>query len=103
MGIMGAKRYLEPFKKTYGRKKPVDLDRLNLIREKLVEEVHPLYEVLKDRDKKVKDYVRALYDLGIRLNVWEKLEEWKNSFKEQDQPLMVKEYEQIYRIVMEYI
>ncbi|NLY49243.1 MAG: helicase-exonuclease AddAB subunit AddB [Clostridiales bacterium] len=101
MGIMGAKRYLEPFKKTYGRKKPVDLDRLNLIREKLVEEVHPLYEVLKDRDKKVKDYVRALYDLGIRLNVWEKLEEWKNSFKEQDQPLMVKEYEQIYRIVMD--
>lgn len=101
MGIRGSKRYLEPFIKTYGRKKPINLERLNLIRDKLVSEVHPLYEELKNKDNTVKDYIHALYELGIRLNVWEKLKKLRDSFKEQEQPLMSKEYEQIYRIIME--
>ncbi len=100
-GIRGAKRYLEPFKRSYKRKKAVDLERLNLIREKLISEVHPLYEVLKDRDKTVRDYTKALYELGIRLNVCIKLEELNAYFKEQDIPIMSKEYEQVYRIVMD--
>ena len=77
------------------------MERLNLIRDKLVSEVHPLYEELKNKDNTVKDYIHALYELGIRLNVWEKLKKLRDSFKEQEQPLMSKEYEQIYRIVME--
>ncbi|TAH70623.1 MAG: helicase-exonuclease AddAB subunit AddB [Anaerolineaceae bacterium] len=101
MGIRGSKRYQEPFTRTFGRKKPIDLERLNLIRDKLVNEVHPLYEILKDKDNTVEDYTKALYELGIRLNVWEKLENLNQCFKEQSLPLMSKEYEQVYRIVME--
>lgn len=101
MGIRGAKRYLEPFTRTFGRKKQVDLDLLNTIREKLIKEVHPLYDVLKSKDKTVKDYTQAIYELGIRLQVWEKLEDLSVYFKEHDLPLMSKEYEQVYRIVME--
>ena len=56
---------------------------------------------LKNKDNKVRDYVQALYDLGIRLNVWEKLESFNNYFKELNLPLMSKEYDQVYRIVME--
>ena len=101
MGIRGSKRYMEPFKRTFGRKKPVDLERLNLIREMLISEVHPLYEILKGKNKTVLDYSKALYELGIRLKVWDKLEKLNEYFKEQDLPLMSKEYEQVYRIVME--
>lgn len=101
MGIRGSKRYLEPFTRTYGRKKLIDLDRLNLIRDRLINEIHPLYEILKDTDKTVHDYIKALYELGIRLDVWEKLEKLSMYFKEQGLPLMAKEYEQVYRIVME--
>lgn len=101
MGIRGSKRYLEPFTRTFGRKKPIDLSKINSIRQKLVDEVHPLYEVLKDRDKNVRDYTEALYELGIRLNIEEKLEKLSDCFKELDLPLLSKEYEQIYRIVMD--
>lgn len=101
MGIRGSKRYLEPFTKTFGRKKPIDLDRINTIRQKLVDEVHPLFEVLKDRGKTVRDYAKALYDLGIRLNITQKLDNLCGCFKELNLPLLVKEYEQIYRIVMD--
>ncbi len=101
LGIRGASAYLEPFKRTFGRKKPIDLVRLNNIRDRLINEVHPLYEIFKDKTKTVRDYTRALYELGIRLNVWEKLEELNEFFKEQDMALMSKEYDQVYRIVME--
>ena len=101
MGIRGAKAYLEPFKRTYGRKKTVDLERVNHIRERFIEEVHPLYEVLKDKENTVADYTKALYDLGIRLGIWDKLEKLNDYFIEKNLPLMSKEYEQVYRIVMD--
>jgi len=101
MGIRGAKRYLAPFTGTFGRKKAVDLDELNLVRQKLVDEVHPLYEVLKDKDKTVMDYTKALYELGVRLNIPEKLERLCDNFRNLNLPLLAKEYEQIYRIVMD--
>ena len=101
MGIRGSKRYLEPFTRTFGRKKSVDLKRLNDIRERIISEVHPLYEILRDKEKTVSDYTRALYELGIRLNVWDKLNILNEYFKEEDNPLMSKEYDQVYRIVME--
>lgn len=101
LGIRGAKSYLEPFKRTFGRKKPIDLERLNSIRDRLIGEIHPLYEILKDKTKTVRDYTRALYELGIKLNVWGKLEELNEFFKEKDMALMSKEYDQVYRIVME--
>lgn len=101
MGIRGAKRYLEPFTRSFGRKKIIDLDKLNSIRQQLIDEVHPLYETLKNKDNTVKDYIQALYELGLRLNVWVKLEELNNYFKELNLPLLSKEYEQVYRIVME--
>ena len=100
-GIRGAKRYGEPFTRTFGRKKPVNLEEINRIRDKLLDEVQPLYAILKSKDKNVKDYTKALYDLGIRLNVSRKLDELGAYFIGQGLPLMSKEYEQIYRIVME--
>jgi len=101
MGIRGAKRFLEPFTRTFGRKKSVDLEKINIIRQKLIDEVHPLYEVLKDREKTVRDYTKALYELGVRLNIQEKLDKMCEYFRKLNLPLLAKEYEQIYRIVMD--
>lgn len=101
MGIRGSKRYQEPFTRSFDRNKTIDLKRINLIRDKLIHEVGPLYEILKDKDKTVAQYTQGLYELGILLRVWDKLEELNNYFKEQELALMSKEYEQVYRIVME--
>ena len=101
MGIRGSKRYNEPFTRSFGRKNTIDLKTLNIIREKLLKEIGPLYEILKDKDMTVAGFTQGLYELGIRLRVWDKLEELNKYFKDENQPLMSKEYEQVYRIVME--
>ncbi|MBH1941558.1 helicase-exonuclease AddAB subunit AddB [Mobilitalea sibirica] len=100
-GIRGSKRYLENFSRAYRSKEPIDLERINAIRAKLVKEIQPLYEVLKDRDLTCKDYTTALYELGIRLDIERKLLVYREEFNNTNQPLLAKEYEQIYRIVIE--
>ncbi len=100
-GIRGNKKYAEPFARLYRRKETVDLERINGTRRKLLVELGPLAEVLKDKDKKVKDYTTALYELGVVLRIEEKLKAMSEDFSRQGLPLVAKEYEQIYRIIME--
>lgn len=100
-GIRGSKRYSEPFARLYRKKETVDLERINGIRLRLMEELWPLTIVLRDKEKTVKDYTTALYELGVRLGIEQKLIKQKDEFSRQGLPLAAKEYEQIYRIVME--
>ncbi len=100
-GVRGNKRYQEPFKRIYRSKDEIDLQGINRVREQLVDEIGPLYKVLKDKDKDVKDYTRALYELGVRLDVEEKLLGFCNNFQEDNMSSLAKEYEQIYGIVMD--
>jgi len=100
-GIRGSKRWKEPFHRIYRSKEKLDLDRLNAARNQLVEEIQPLYEVLKDKEKTVRQYTTALYEFGMRLEIEKQLEVYHLEFSENHMPLAAKEYEQIYRIVME--
>ncbi len=100
-GIRGYKRWSEPFVRKYRTKEGVKLVQINEIRERFMEEITPLYEVLKDKERTLKEYTKALYELGIRLRIEEKLEEYRAYFTEINQPLIAKEYEQVYPIIME--
>jgi helicase-exonuclease AddAB, AddB subunit len=100
-GIRGHKRWNEPFIRRYRTKDAIKLEQINEIRMRLMEEINPLYEVLKDKDKTLRDYTEALYELGLRLKVEEKLEAYRSFFVEQNLTLIAKEYEQVYRIIME--
>ncbi|NLP35326.1 MAG: helicase-exonuclease AddAB subunit AddB [Clostridiales bacterium] len=100
-GIRGSKRYQEPFTRNFRSRDKVDLDQINAVREQLLVEVQPLYEVLKDKEKTLKDYTTALYELGVRLQIELKLEEYQQKFQEDDSLLAAKEFEQVYGIVME--
>ena len=100
-GIRGSKRYSEPFTRNYRGREKVDLDRINKIRETLIEDIRPLYESLKDKSKTLTDYTQALYDLGIRLDIEEKLKRYHDRFIEADNPLLAKEFDQVYKIVMD--
>lgn len=100
-GIRGAKRYKEPFTRFYRSRERVDLEQINLIRNKLMSELEPLYEILRNKEKTVKEFVTALYELGIQLRIEQKLKAASESFAREGMPLVAKEYEQIYRIVME--
>ncbi len=100
-GIRGHKRWNEPFSRRYKSKEVIPLERINLIREKLLLELEPLYGALRDKEKTLKDYTASLYELGLRLRIEEKLERYREHFQEADVPSLAKEFEQIYRIVME--
>lgn len=100
-GIRGHKRWAEPFTRRYRSRQPLQLEQINEIRVKFMEELEPLYLVLKDREKNIRDYTTALYQLGVSLNIEQKLEEYKFKFAEAGQPLIAKEFEQVYRIIMD--
>lgn len=100
-GIRGHKRYSEPFTRRYRNKEGINLEFLNDCRMRLLEELEPLYLVLKNKESNIKDYTTALYEFGVALKVEQKLAQYQRYFREQQMPLMVKEYEQIYSIVME--
>ncbi len=100
-GVRGCSRYKEPFTRGYKSREKVDQERINQARAQVIGELLPLYTALKDKDKTLADYTRALYELGVRLNAGKKLKEEFNRFNEAGLPLIAKEYEQVYRIVME--
>jgi ATP-dependent helicase/nuclease subunit B len=100
-GIRGKKRWTQPFSRRFRGKEAVSLEYVNELRERFVGEIHPFYEVLKDKDKTLADYTTALYELGVRLQIEQKLEEYRLYFNEQNQPLIAKEFEQVYGIIME--
>ncbi len=101
LGIRGYRRWTEPFTRTYKSREPLELERINDIRKRFIEDIKPLYEVLKDKEKTLQDYTTALYELGVRLRIEQKLEDYRKHFAENHQPLVAKEFEQVYRIVME--
>ncbi len=100
-GIRGYKKWSEPFKRGYKSKDNISLEKINEIRLKLLEEIEPLYECLKNKEKTLRDYTTALYELGVRLGIEGKLEGLRVRLIEDQQPLIAKEFEQVYKIVME--
>lgn len=100
-GIRGYKRWKEPFTRGYKSKEAIPMEEINAAREKVILEIGPLYEVLKDKEKTLEDYTAALYELGVRLRIEEKLEKYRIHFMEIDEPLIAKEFEQIYKIIMD--
>lgn len=100
-GIRGKKRWSEPFVRSYKTKEPVNLEQMNIIRLEILDQIIPLYETLKASENNIKDYILALYDLGIRLKVEKQLLRFHDTFINNNTPLLAKEFEQIYRIVME--
>ncbi|HWT73795.1 MAG TPA: helicase-exonuclease AddAB subunit AddB [Mobilitalea sp.] len=100
-GIRGFKRWSQPFARRHKSREAIQFDRMNVIREQFLEGIAPFYTVLKDKEKTLKDYTTALYELGVRLEIEDKLEAYRMRFIEENQPLIAKEFEQVYRIVMD--
>lgn len=101
LGIRGRNKWQSEWKRTYRGQDAGELLRINEIREQICEEILPLYEVLSDKTKKVRDFTVALYEFGLKLEAPQKLEAFADAFKEQNYKSSAKEYEQIYGIVME--
>ena len=100
-GVRGYRSYKEPFQRTYRSREAIPLDRINTVRSYLIEVLQPLYEMLKDKSKTIKDYTTAIYELGIGLRIEEKLDGFRADFQDNQMTSLSREFEQIYGIVMD--
>ncbi|WMJ86181.1 helicase-exonuclease AddAB subunit AddB [Anaerocolumna sp. MB42-C2] len=101
LGIRGQKKWQDNWTRLYRGQPQGELIRINEIRQAFYDEINPLYEVLSDKEKTVKDYTLALYEFGLKMQAAEKLEAFALAFSENNKLGAAKEYEQIYGIVME--
>lgn len=75
------------------------LTQLNQTRERFMEQIAPLLE----KKKTAGEMVRMLYDFIVAGRIQEKLCGFAGYFREQGEPEKAKEYDQIYRLVMELV
>ncbi|MGB8454913.1 MAG: helicase-exonuclease AddAB subunit AddB [Anaerocolumna sp.] len=101
LGIRGYHKWQTNWTRTYRGQKEGELTRINEIRQAFYEELNPLYEILSDRTKNVKEYTFALYEFGVRMDAAGKLGAFSDEFSNQNMLGAAREYEQIYGIVIE--
>jgi ATP-dependent helicase/nuclease subunit B len=101
LGIKGRNRWENEWTRTYRGQKEGELTRINEIRDLIYETIMPLFRILTDKSKTVRDFTTALYQFGLDLDVADKLAHFVTSFQEQNMLSTAKEYSQIYGVVVE--
>ena len=76
------------------------LAKMNTLRERMMNQVEMLH---LGAEAPVKDYVNALYDFLVKNEVQEKLSVFEEQFRAEGDHTRAKEYDQIYRLVMELL
>ncbi|SFR56483.1 helicase-exonuclease AddAB subunit AddB [Anaeromicropila populeti] len=100
-GIRGYGAWNKVWKSRGKKASQYDFDELNGIRARVMEPLIPFYDAIKRKDCTVEDYTRAMYEFIVQQRLYEKLEQYCELFEKEEKPLLVKEFRQIYRIVME--
>ncbi|MGI6006602.1 MAG: helicase-exonuclease AddAB subunit AddB [Ruminococcus sp.] len=101
-GVRGFAGWNREFTKTGSFMTEGDLEELNRIRQVFVEEVKTLTEELKNGNHTVAERTAALYHFIVRSDIQKKLKKQELMFQRQGRAALVKEYAQIYGIVMEF-
>lgn len=101
-GIRGYRSYSRLFtRKTAGMEGDEEaLERINRLRERLMDQLSPL---VMDKECSVKSYIDGLYDFLMKNQVQNKLADYRRRFEAQGQLSRAREYAQIYRLVMELL
>lgn len=99
-GTRGFSTWKKPFKNRSKRDNGFDYELLNTIRGRMMEPLLTFEQAVKE-EHTVLAYTKALYEFIVSQNIFDKLENYCGQFEEEDKPLLVKEFQQIYRIIME--
>lgn len=101
MGIRGKKAWTNRFTRRMNRQdeEADELDALDRLRERLVECISPLMI----KKAKGSEFVGALYEFIVKARIEEKLDKYAGQFEKDGDLVRAKEYEQIYRLVMELL
>lgn len=100
LGIRGFKKWSQPWTGKY-KGFSGDLDSINVTREKVLEALLPLREVLKNKEATVKDFTKTLVEHLVASSVPKQLEAYEAVFTEQGELGLAKEYAQSYPLVLQ--
>lgn len=103
LGIRGFKKWSAKWVRIYRGMKAEDIEKLNFLRERFLEEIQDLAEGFCSGKKTVEEYCRILYDYMVRCEIESKLRAQQQIFARQGDKAMEKEYIQIYGIIMELL
>ncbi len=103
MGIRGSRMWKSEWTRNYAGRKQAkfDLTRINVIRDKIINPLADFEEAMTDKEASVKDYVTALYELGIRLDSAARLEGYANKFENKGELAQAGQYRQVYKKIIE--
>jgi helicase-exonuclease AddAB, AddB subunit len=101
MGIRGKKRWNEEWLKIPYRNKTLNMDIINDIRSRFIEEIMPFYTICKDNNSSVKDKTIAVVLLLEAVLAKEQLNYFAEKFNLSKEFSLAKEYEQSYALIME--
>ena len=100
LGMKGH-QFEKEWKRTYRTKTELSLEKLNGLRERLLEELRPLMEVFRKKDATVKDRTTALFYFLKEHGLEQRLKQREEEFLASGDRLRAREYAQVYRVVLE--
>lgn len=101
-GIRGFSSWQKKWVRRAGINNQEELEQVNILRERLVEQFTPLREVFRKKVK-VREQSKAFYQFMVSLQIEEQLQEYSRRFEQDGETALAKEYVQIYRIVMDLL
>lgn len=101
LGIKGYKKWQTKWIRRTKNMEQEELEYVNSIRERFVENVEEITEALKSRSKTVEIVTKALHEYLFQNELQKKVKEYETYFADQGELALEKEYAQVYRIVME--
>ncbi len=101
LGIRGYKKWKEIWVRQSPHADAEDMLRWNAFRQKFIEKLERITEVLKRRKKTVREVTEAIYAFLVQEEMQKKIGIYEVQFQERGQLVLAKEYAQIYRIVLE--
>lgn len=100
LGIRGFRRWQEVWTRLYKGMPPEDIETINGLRRRFLDEVGDFTACCKEKPRTVESLTRALYAFGVKNRAQEKLKRRELLFQKRGERAMEKEYAQIYGIVM---
>ncbi len=100
LGIKGY-QFEREWKKTYRTRTEIPLEALNRMRERILKELCPLLEVFRKKDRTVAEWTETLFYFLQEHKIEQKLGELEEKFREAGDWLRVREYAQVYSVVLD--
>lgn len=101
MGIRGQRQWEKLWVRSMKKEKPLELERMNQLREAVLLPIQSLANTWKRRKATVKEKMEVLYGFLQEIGLQEKMEAYEKTFREQGNLAKEKEYKQVYPLVME--